>query len=128
MTDDTIFYVGVPGPEDFRKDILESTKDVIHLLQEHEKLKRIRIDKVEESTKLRKIIKELILLNNKLKGQLPKTKLRNLPKMEISESRMEHPKREQRQNQTKQAQKSKDDLEKLEDELSFIEGKLKEIR
>jgi len=130
--DKDIFYVGVKSPDDFRKDLLEGTKSIIHLLQRYERFKKVRIEKIEEILKLREIVSELNLLNKKLKSSLPQTKLRNLPKINVpdygDEKIPRHDKKSAKETLNKmkveQVARSKSELEKLEDELDFIEGKL----
>ena len=128
--DEDVFYVGVKSPDDFRKDLLEGTKSVIHLLQRYERFKKVRIEKIEETLKLREVISELMLLNKKLKASLPQTKLRNLPKInlpEFEEPRKVKAKDTLQKMKVEQAVRSRSDLEKLEEELNFIEGKLGNI-
>ena len=71
-----VFYVGLRDPAEVRRNVLESSREMIQFLQRYEKLKSIRDEKSAAAKQLHTDIKELRTLINKLKKVLPKTKLR----------------------------------------------------
>ena len=79
---DDIFYVHLSEPIEIRKSILEGSKQLVQLLQRYEKIKTMRVQKTEQISKLKKIFQEITVLMNKLKQELPKTKLRIKRKQE----------------------------------------------
>jgi hypothetical protein len=101
--EEDIFYVHIKEPVEIRKTILESSKQTVKLLQRYENIREVRIRKVEQINKLRKNFRELVVIVNKLKQEMPKVNIR-IPKVG------EKPK--------------SNELYKLEDELKQIEGKL----
>lgn len=120
------FYVSISSSTDFRKDLLETTKSLIHLLQKYERYKNLRVEKIAEIYRLKEQVKELQTLNNKLKSELPQNRLRGLPAIP---PRSEMPASDApRMIKKDMPETSKNELRKLQDELNFIEGKLKELR
>lgn len=74
-----LFYVGLRDPSEVRKNILESSRDIVIFLKTYENFKRIRLRKIEEINKLKLKIQEIVRLVNKLSRELPKTRLRAKP-------------------------------------------------
>lgn len=122
-----VYYMGIPNPVEIRKNILESARDMVQFLQMFEKFRIIREEKKQASALLKKHVRELTTLTNKIKTMLPKTSLRTkskkiepekIEKVETIEALKEAP------------QKSElpdidvDDIEELETELRDIEDKL----
>ncbi|MBD3203322.1 hypothetical protein GF327_03450 [Candidatus Woesearchaeota archaeon] len=70
------FFVGVDNPMDIRRNLLESSRELIQTLQSYEKIKKIRELKIKRIKQLRTVGKELDMLFSKLKDTLPKTHLR----------------------------------------------------
>ena len=73
---ENIFFVGIKEPEEARRDILESLKDIVENLQRFEKFKETRKDKIEHISKLGKIIKDINKHFSSLKSSFPEAKLR----------------------------------------------------
>jgi len=73
-----VFFVGIQEPIQFRREILSCSKDVIGVLKRFEQFKQFRKEKAEIAAKLRRLFEEISFLNNKLRQELPKTKLRAL--------------------------------------------------
>ncbi|MCK4589311.1 MAG: hypothetical protein KAT77_02630 [Nanoarchaeota archaeon] len=71
-----VFFVGVQDPLEVRRNILETSKEMVQFLQQHEKLKTLRNEKQEAIKRLREDVRQLKLYINKLRKALPKTKLR----------------------------------------------------
>src|SRR3989338_4352152 len=71
-----VFYVGVQDPTEVRRNVLESYRDAVHFLQQHEKLKALRAQKAHALEEERADVRELKTLVLRLKRGMPKTKLR----------------------------------------------------
>jgi hypothetical protein len=77
MPEEDSFYIGLRNPRDFRRELLESNKSVIQLLQRRENLKILRQKKVELMYKFSDVMSEIKMLMGKMKTAIPETKLRN---------------------------------------------------
>ena len=74
--DEKDFFVGIHEPSDIRRNVLESSKDVVNSMQTNEILKQIRKEKLLLFEKMRSVMNDLDLLVSKLNKKLPKTHLR----------------------------------------------------
>ena len=74
MKDD--FFVGLYEPLDVRRNLLESSKEVVKSLQAFEKLSEIRRNKLRYYEQMRGIMDELNFLTSKLRTKLPESHLR----------------------------------------------------
>lgn len=124
------FFVRIGEPEELRREILESSKMMIHILQSQKKVEIIREEKAKKIVEFRKLIKEINLVISKLKQRLPKTKLRALSKEEQMEVyKKSHGPGKVNKKATKKeepkAQKSEVDI--LQSQLNDIESKLKSL-
>ena len=135
-----IFYVGIKDPIEARRNILESTKDSIQILQRLAKFKALRAEKSAVINRLREDLRELNKLVNRLRTELPKTKLRvRLEEHEKLEASKEYAEKTVAEitarkallaSKKKEAEKPKKEMteiEKLESELGNIEQKLKNL-
>jgi len=114
-----IFYVGLKDPTEVRRNLLESSKEIVVFLKTYENFKRIRILKVQEINKLKLLIQEASRLINKLRRDLPKTRLREKSEATVKKGgtrRVSIPPR---------TKTGMGEVEKLESELAAIEEKLK---
>jgi len=118
------FYVGIENAISLRKDLLLSSKDILTALKRHEVLKEIRQAKVESYFELRTVMEELMVLNRKLRGALPKTSIK--PELKIPEAKKTAaiPTRSQI---TRIEKKQKDQLDVLQDAMARVEEQLKEL-
>ncbi|MFC1723142.1 hypothetical protein ACFL0V_03305 [Nanoarchaeota archaeon] len=80
MTDE--YFVQVKDPEEVRRMLLGSSKQIVQVLQRYETLKDIRVQKLEKLSLLRKLNKEIHLLLVKLKKEMPKADIRIKPKIQ----------------------------------------------
>ena len=115
------FFVNLQDPISFRKSILETSRESIHLLQNYEKLKQIRKDKLQLMHDLNSTMKELFTLSQRLKLQLPKVSPKKSkpvkkeePVKKLAPKKLNPP-------------KAKSALEKLQLELEEVENQLKEL-
>lgn len=105
------YFVQIKDPVDMRRSILGSSKQIIHILQRYERIKDLRVQKLEKISKLRSQNKEINLLIAKLKKEFPAAKLRvNL--------------REEGDDRRKRPEIRGDELAKLESDLRMIEDKI----
>jgi replication fork clamp-binding protein CrfC len=120
-TEEDSFYMAVRNPKDFRRELLNSNKQILQLLQKNEDLKGLRIKKIELMFKYNDIISEINMLMSKLKRTIPQTKLRNIPEIKNKEEKeAAAPKKEKI---IYKAEK-KNELVRLQQELEQIESKL----
>ena len=74
MTED--FFVGIYDPIDVRRNILEGSKEIIKSLESHDRLKQIRKEKLKQYQFMKKIMRELDALIDRLEEELPKSHIR----------------------------------------------------
>lgn len=134
-----VLYVGVQSPIEMRRTILESTRDVVEIMQKYEKFRAVREEKIATVKQLKEEVKEITKLVNKLKSELPKVdvRVRLHKEQEAAEKEAKAAKKEKKavkkapEKQKKAAAPPKvkelSDLEKLEAELSSIEQKLGKV-
>lgn len=137
------FYVGIHEPTDLRREILESSKLMIHTLQSQKKVESIREEKEKTVNEFKRVVREINLIVSKVKKRLPRTKLRALSKEEQlsvykKANQAVSPKKE-KSKETKEAPKVKEvkeevapkkkesDFDRLQSQLDEIESKLKSI-
>jgi len=106
-----LFYVSVDDPNQLRRNILETQKEMIVHLKKVEQLKRIRENKHNYMQEFSMVLKEINLLNSKLKKALPKTSI----KQALVREKINRPSEKQ------------DRLKNLERELDHVEGKIGEL-
>lgn len=115
------FYVGLKDPTDLRRNLLECSKMVVRSLQKYERFRDLRRQKIENTLKLKSIIKEIKKYNNDLMSMLPETKVKEKKK---EKTKIPKGKKEIEEEISKAEIKKMSELEKLEAELSSIESKL----
>jgi hypothetical protein len=78
------YFIGVYEPLDVRRNLLESSKQVVKSLECHEKIERIRHEKIKNLKEMDSIMSELGILSSKLRQRMPKANFRktNLEKKE----------------------------------------------
>ena len=64
MKDD--FFVGIYDPIDVRRNILESSKEIVKSLQSHNALKILREEKLKQYKMMRQVMSELDMLMGRL--------------------------------------------------------------
>ncbi len=114
-----LFYVGVRNAIDVRKNILESTREFVQVLQMYEDYMKLRNDITTKVEKLQVDVKKIKSLNSKLKRMLPDTGLRAglIKKKKPKKEKHEKPK----------PKKPASELDALEAELNMIESRLNKI-
>jgi len=119
-----VFHVGIKNPDDFRRAVLESSKQVIYSLQRFEKLSAIRSEKIKKIIDIKNNIAELTQIIKVLKKELPKTKLRAASHSGIP-TRIE-PLAIKVSGKPRYTQET-NDIDKLEVELQDVEKKLNRL-
>jgi uncharacterized protein YfkK (UPF0435 family) len=113
-----IFYVGLKDPTEVRRNLLEASRDIVVFLKTYENFKRVRVQKIQEIEKLKLSIQEVTRILNKLRRELPKTRLREKPEEVIKKGG-------KRKIMVPRKATAENEIERLESELSAIESKLK---
>ncbi|MDP2749913.1 MAG: hypothetical protein Q8O89_03720 [Nanoarchaeota archaeon] len=131
MKEQTTFYVSLKDPVEIRKNILESSKGIIQLLQRYDHIVELKNNRLHKIAELRKIAKELARLAGQLKMALPSVdSIERESKREASKVEKEI---KTKQKEIKEKPKpvlenrKTSELKKLESELLEIENKLKNL-
>lgn len=126
-----LFFVRVKDPNEVRKNILETLKDIVEVLRRFEKFRQTRHHKIEKIGHLRIVIKEANKMLGDLRAKLPQTNLRAVVVKEAKHAKKTHHKKKKgksaEEKMEKAPRKEATELDKLEAELSAIEGKLKSL-
>ena len=123
--DNEVFFVEVKEPDEVKRSLLESLKQILELLQKFEKFKRIRHEKMEKIHKLRNLVKDTNKLFGNLKLKLPQTSLKLAPVNKAQRQNEKHISKKKEPKEGRMPKKDRTEMEKLEAELSAIESKLK---
>ena len=132
MTGEESVFVKIDDPAQFRRSLLESSRDMVHALQRYEHIKELRIKKIEAVSELRNIMKDASSLLNKLRSNMPNIDIKSAPTPRKKEARpqLQLTKKEKKET-AKEPEKKKDDTRKelvnLEKELGDIEKKLNSL-
>ena len=122
-------YVGIDDPVEIRRSLLESSKNLIKILQENERRKLRREQKHQLVADLKESMNELFQLVTQLKSQMPKVKMSSLPKREVVKHTPIVPvaKTTEIKLLPKPKQVHLNETQKLEKELRDIEDKLNRL-
>lgn len=119
----TDYYVSVSGPSEVRRSLLAASKETLFLLKNYQKILSIRAKKLEALEALKRDVKELTLLMDKLADILPSRDFADeasLPPVSVPPpGRPAH---------EKPAPGNSAELARLEDALNRIETKLKGLK
>ncbi|MBU0757053.1 MAG: hypothetical protein KKF44_03230 [Nanoarchaeota archaeon] len=81
------FFVGINNAVDLRRNILESSREIVQNMQSFENVRNIREIKIKRIQQLKTVIRELDLLFAKLRAELPQTHLRAISEENIEVGR-----------------------------------------
>ena len=70
----TQFHIGIRNGKELRRSLLESLKSVVMTLQQYDDFLKLRREREAEVMKLRKLMREISLLNAKLSNEMPRSK------------------------------------------------------
>lgn len=119
--EEEIFFVNISGADELRRELLESSKDIVEILKNYERFKSANEEKKKEIENLRLKIKEISRLIARLRSSLPLLKLKGLKK----ESGVKE--KAALKEVKKATKKPESELDRLENELNEIESKLNSI-
>ena len=125
-----LFFVQVKEPSEIRRNILETLRDIVGILQKFEKFKYIRHQKLEKINHLRVQLNHANKMMGNLRLKLPQTNLKaaivretsKMPKKPVYKKS-----KEKSEEKEKLQKKVPTELERLESELNAIESKLKSL-
>lgn len=106
------YFVQIRDPLDMRRSILGSSKQIIHILQRYERIKDLRVRKLDKISQLKAMNKEINLIIAKLKKKFPEAGFR----VKLG--------KEEKKPSVKKSRVSGNELYQLESELRQIEKKL----
>jgi len=126
MTDKDMFYVEVHRPIDFRRSLLEASRDLLRALQKFEDLKKVREDKMKEVARLKATVRDINSLLNQAKNHVPalNIKLPEPPKAEKKSKEEKKPVHHAKKKDAKVNYKASRDVTDLEKQMKEIESKL----
>lgn len=126
-----MYFVQVKDPNNVRKHILETLRQIFEMLKRLERMRHLRREKLENVNKLRSLFKNTNKLLGTLKVKLPQT---NLKATVIKEAEVHDIKHHAKSKKSAETTKEKteaepkrelSDTEKLEAQLNAIESRLK---
>ena len=136
---DEAYFVHVKNPVDFRRNLLESSREIIHLMQDYQNLLDLRDKRLNKENAFKEELKEIILLVNSLEKRLPKKSLNKLKEALPEAFAQRREPKEAKTTKGKKGKKTKarkparkdflktkqlTDVKRLEKALEAVEGKL----
>ena len=119
MEEEKTFFVRIGEPNMVRKELLNSSKDIISVLKNYDQINAVRSQKIEKVMELKKVLIEIKRLSSILKEKFPTEKIK---KPAVAKTK---PKKKAKKTVVKQAPPKKEGkIQKLEEELSEIEQRL----
>ena len=124
-----LFFVQVKDPNEVRRNILETLRDIVEVLKSFEKFKHTRHQKLEKINHLRVLVKQTNKMLGDLRAKLPQTNLRATAVKETPKQakKVHHKKKKSKKSEEKEPKKEMTEVDKLESELNAIESKLKSL-
>lgn len=124
--DKDILFVEVNESSEVRRDILESLREILGILQRFEKFKESRKEKIHYMIKLGKIVRDINKIMSNLKKSLPEPEIGAMKVSGPSTTKRERPViRKKDAGVMEKGHVS--ELKRLEAELSDIEGKIADL-
>ena len=120
--EEELFFVGIRDPIELRKELLTSSKNLIDSLRRYEAFKDIKEEKLQHVLELKHVFDELLVLNRKLRNNLPRIPIKTPPALKELQQMREGPKPVKIAGKTAKIGKNKIDV--LEEELAKIEERL----
>jgi len=132
------YLVHLKDTVDFRRTILESSREVIHMMQEYQALMDLRKRRLDMEQAFKEELREIMLLVNKLEKTLPKHSINKLKEVlpgVIEEEKKHMAKPEKKKLSKKKEKPAKEQLrekqlsqiQRLEKALESVEGKLHKL-
>lgn len=116
------FFVGINNHSEIRRELLECSKGIVHVLKEYDKVNDLRTEKIKKVVELKSVLGEIKRLNLILKEKMPSEKIRaaSLAKRKLN------PKKKVKRDIVYAPQKD-NEIRQLEDELNEIEQRLSKM-
>ena len=125
------FFVCVSNSDPLRLALLESRKFTLQSMKIFEALRQIRIKKINAKNNLRKDVRKISLLINRIRQSIPEVNLPPEPKIMVNKAPEAGEKAPVKKTKSKKSKKpgtySSNDLDKIENALSDIEDQLSDI-
>lgn len=131
------YFVKINDSSGMRKRILESSKDILHVLRGYHRILDIRDEKKEMAERLKKELVEITFLIEKLEKLLPEQSLKEIEAYLPRKSKKKHASKKRskkgeskddpKQNSKKSREPKLTEVEKLERALSNIEDRLSKL-
>ena len=127
--DGELYFVEVTEPDEIRRHMLQSLRDILGTLQKFERMYARKNEKLAKIQRLRELMRESHKLMGVLKTRLPQTNIKPHFERHVQKEAKEAPKEEKKPKAKEQPKSPKKmtEMERLEAELSAIEGKLKQL-
>lgn len=128
-----MYFVQIKDPNDVRKHILETLRQIFEMLKRLEKLRHLRHEKLENVNKLRSLFKNTNKLLVTLKVKLPQTSLKAIVTKEAAIHDKKHHAKSKKAAKTAkekiedEPKRELSETEKLEAQLNAIESRLKSL-
>ncbi|MBD3313563.1 hypothetical protein GF345_03905 [Candidatus Woesearchaeota archaeon] len=130
MPKDDVYYIEIQNPVDFRKSVLEASRDLLRGLQKNEDLKKIRAKKAKEVSNLKSIIKEINTLVNQAKNLMPAASIKTAEAAKPKESKKKESSTGSKKGKKQEPEQKKSkpaEVNELEKQLKDIEEKLSSL-
>ncbi|MBN2454224.1 hypothetical protein JXB11_01625 [Candidatus Woesearchaeota archaeon] len=122
------FYIGIENSVDIRRALLETSKQMVEILQQLEEVKQLQHTKRKYSEHFKLLSKEIGAEVARLKARFPDFRISDLPKKPQVESAPEEKKKEKGAPAKKAPEPEFHGSMKLESELDEIERRLANLR
>ena len=121
------YYINIVQPTEFRKTLLEASKEIIMSLKDFHALHSIRRSKLETIEVLKDQIKELTFLMEKLDEKLPNRKIDYETTLHTAKEEVVEPEEPKPEPKVEAKPKTDVEVDKLQDALASIEKKLSKL-
>ena len=122
-----LLYVGVGDANIVRKNILEAQKEIILNLKHFEEFNDLRSRKLAMIDQYMKVLKEIDILNSKLRKAMPKVAIKPLPVIQVNSPVKAPVEKKSRIITPHEFMEKEDGLKRLESDLDNVEGQLGDL-
>ena len=122
-----MYFVEIKDSANVRREVLESLRDIIGILQRFEQFKHIKHEKYEQIQKLRLLMRQANKLMGNMKSYLPAANFKAPAETKPEPAPKPSKKGKKKGKEKKPAHKPMTELDRLQAELGAIEGKLRQL-
>ena len=123
-----MYSVEIKESANVRREVLESLREIIGILQRFEQFKHIKHEKYEQIQKLRLLMRQANKLIGNMKSYLPAANFKvAAPEPKEAPVQAKSSKKDKKKGKDKPARKPMTELDRLQAELGAIEGKLRQL-